>query len=237
MPTRSITSATPVRIVVAAAEETFRNSLRAQLEREPRFQVVGEASDSRVARRLTNRLTPDLVVIECDLNRDFASNRSESQPAIIVLVTSTDPHHIVEAFELGARGVVLKTSLPGEWGSGIERVIAGQYWFADESITILLRAARQSLLQPETAPLRDFGLTRRETEIAQKIAAGRSNRELSQEFSICERTVKHHLTNIFKKVGVSSRLELAVRVRDSQPARHPAINQFPAQAIRASNAL
>jgi two-component system nitrate/nitrite response regulator NarL len=177
------------------------------------------------------------VVIECDLNRDFAASRSESQPAIIVLVTSADPHHIVEAFELGATGVVLKASLPPEWGPGIERVIAGQYWFADESITILLRAARQSLLPPETAQLRDFGLTRRETEIARKIAAGRSNRELSQEFSICERTVKHHLTNIFKKVGVSSRLELAVRVRDSVPERQPAINQFLAQAARASNAL
>ena len=56
--------------------------------------------------------------------------------------------------------------------------------------------------------------TLREMEIAGRIAAGRSNKEVGQDFSICERTVKHHLTNIFRKVGVSSRLELAVLVRD-----------------------
>jgi two-component system nitrate/nitrite response regulator NarL len=232
-----ITSATPVRIVVAAAEDTFRASLRKQLEREARFQVVGEAPDSRVARRLISRLAPDLVVIECELNREFVADKSESRPATIVLVASTDPQPIVEAFELGARGVVLKAVLPPEWGPGIERVVAGQYWFADESIPILLRAARQSLLQPETAQLHDFGLTPRETEIAQKIAAGRSNKELSKEFSIRERTVKHHLTNIFRKVGVSSRLELALRVRDSVRFRQAIPRPLSAHAVRESNAV
>jgi DNA-binding NarL/FixJ family response regulator len=144
-------------------------------------------------------------------------------------VTSAEPRQIVEAFELGAKSVVLKASLPSEWGPGIELVIAGQYWIADESISVLLRAARQSLAQPENAQagtflLRKFGLTPRETEIARKIADGRSNREVGDEFRIRERTVKHHLTNVFKKVGVSSRLELALLVRDTVASRQPSVS-------------
>lgn len=228
MLTRPIAVTNPFRVVVAASEDTLRSTLRQQLEREPRVLVVGEAPDSRAAHRLMRRLMPDVLVIECELNRDLVAqrkngNNSESVPNVVVLVRP-EPHLILEALELGALGVVLKGSLPAEWVPGIERVIAGQYWVGAESIAILLRAARQFLkpekgrpekVQPDTTQLRGLGLTHRETEIARKIAVGRSNRELSLEFSICERTVKHHLTNIFRKMGVSSRLELALLVRDS----------------------
>jgi len=120
----------------------------------------------------------------------------------------------VEAFEFGARGVVLRDSLPRVWRTGIESILAGQYWVEDKSVALLLEAIRGFLDRPEAKRLPEFGLTLREMEIAGKIASGRSNKDVGREFSICERTVKHHLTNIFKKVGVSSRLELAVFLRD-----------------------
>jgi DNA-binding CsgD family transcriptional regulator len=81
-------------------------------------------------------------------------------------------------------------------------------------VSLLLEAVRKLLGQPEVKSLPDFGLTLREMEIAGRIAAGRSNKEVGRDFSIRERTVKHHLTNIFRKVGVSSRLELAVLMQD-----------------------
>jgi two-component system nitrate/nitrite response regulator NarL len=210
----------PIRIVIAAVQSSFRELLRRQLESEPRVQVVGDASDTRTAFTLTRRLKPDILLIECALNREFSmlcsSNRSNSGSAagIVAIIETPRIQDIVEAFELGARGVVLRASLPPLWRTGIQSVLAGQYWVEDKSVALLLGAVRDLLARPEAKSLPEFGLTLRETEIAGKIAAGRSNKDVGLEFSICERTVKHHLTNIFRKVGVSSRLELAVLVRD-----------------------
>ena len=182
--------------------------------------MVGEASDTRTACALARRLKPDILLIECALNREFStscpSGRGETASAtgIVAIIETPRIQDIVEAFELGARGVVLRASLPPLWRTGIQSVLAGQYWVEDKSVALLLGAVRDLLARPEAKSLPEFGLTLRETEIAGKVAAGRSNKDVSLEFSICERTVKHHLTNIFRKVGVSSRLELAVLVRD-----------------------
>jgi DNA-binding CsgD family transcriptional regulator len=84
---------------------------------------------------------------------------------------------------------------------------------------LLIDALRGFLVRTDALSFSGYGLTAREMEIASRISAGRSNKEVGQEFSICERTVKHHLTNIFRKVGVSSRLELAVFVRENASPR------------------
>ena len=89
--------------------------------------------------------------------------------------------------------------------------MAGQYWLESESVGVLVEALRESLAHGNgTRSPKDYGLTRREVDIITKIASGRSNKEVGEEFAISERTVKHHLTNIFGKVGVSSRLQLAL---------------------------
>jgi two-component system nitrate/nitrite response regulator NarL len=227
-PVLSVADSNPIRVVIAAEHSPFRNALRGQLEREPGIEVVGEAPDGRMARDLTRRLKPDILLIECALNREFAIDRSNSglDTSVVVLVATAEIQSIVEAFELGARGVVLKSSLPRAWGVGIQAVLAGQYWVGDESVPILLQAARQFLLvQPESGSMGEFGLTPRELEIAGKIAAGLSNREVGRQFLISERTVKHHLTNIFTKMGVSSRLELAVLVHDKNGSRPLALSK------------
>jgi DNA-binding NarL/FixJ family response regulator len=172
---------------------------------------------------------PDILVIECALNRQLSAyycsrgrnSAIVSAPGIIVIVEQPRIQDIVEAFELGARGVVMRASLPLVWKTGIQSILAGQSWVDHRSVLFLLDTIRGFLLRTEVRVLPDFGLTVRETEIASRIAAGRSNKEVGQEFAICERTVKHHLTNIFRKVGVSSRLELAVLVREHIPPQTP----------------
>jgi DNA-binding NarL/FixJ family response regulator len=212
--------ANPVRIVIAAAQTPLRELLRRQLEAEPQVQVVGDAFDTRTACTLIRRMKPDILVIECALNREFSvrhsSRRSNSGSVtgIVVIIETPRIQDIMEAFELGARGVVLRGSLPLVWRTGIQSILAGQYWVEAKGVAILLEAVRGFLDRSETKRLPEFGLTLREMEIAGEIASGRSNKDVGREFSICERTVKHHLTNIFKKVGVSSRLELAVLLRD-----------------------
>jgi two-component system nitrate/nitrite response regulator NarL len=219
MPSEAVqlqSESSPVRIVTAAIQSSFRTLLRKQLESEAHFHVVGAASDTRTALALIRRLKPDIILIECALNRELSIHCSSARPdvGIVVIIDSPRIQDIVEAFELGARGVVLRASLPPVWRTGLRSILAGQYWVEDKSVALLLEGVRNLLGRPQPTALPDFGLTLREMEIAGQIAAGRSNKDVSREFSICERTVKHHLTNIFKKVGVSSRLELAVLMRD-----------------------
>lgn len=209
----------PIRIVIADEQSSFCGILRRQLEREPGILVVGEACEVSATASLTQRLKPDILLIDHVLNRKLAlkTERAASPVVTVALVSTAEIRNVVEAFELGARGVVMKTTPAGEWRMIVQSVLAGQYWVENEGVAALLQAARELLVRSETKTSPEFGLTLRELEIAGKIVAGRSNKEVGREFSICERTVKHHLTNIFRKVGVSTRLELAVLMRDTMP--------------------
>jgi DNA-binding NarL/FixJ family response regulator len=129
----------------------------------------------------------------------------------LVMLTTLEKANIVEAFRLGAHGIVLKTSSAYLLLQSIRSVIAGHYWLEREGVRILVEAVRDLLSQGNGGTSwKEYGLTPRELDIVAKIASGRSNKEVGEEFSISERTVKHHLTNIFTKVGVSSRLQLAL---------------------------
>jgi DNA-binding NarL/FixJ family response regulator len=210
----------PIRVLIASAHEKARSLLCSQIESEPGLEVSSVAADSDTAFDLVCSHQPDILLIDFALTsayraRGAAAAGSDALPGLIVLIESVGLQNIVEAFERGAKGVVRLTALPSSWRSGIQSILAGLYWVEDDSIAILLKTARKFLGQTTSKTLPEFGLTLREIEIASKIAAGRSNKEVGLEFSICERTVKHHLTNIFRKVGVSSRLELAVLIRDA----------------------
>jgi two-component system, NarL family, nitrate/nitrite response regulator NarL len=89
--------------------------------------------------------------------------------------------------------------------------MAGQYWLENASLGILVKVLREVLSNGNGVNAsKEYGLTRRELDIIAKIVSGQSNKEVGADFSISERTVKHHLTNIFYKVGVTSRLQLAL---------------------------
>jgi len=143
------------------------------------------------------------------------------------MLTNVDKPQILESFRLGAQGVVLKTANRNVLAESIQSVMAGQYWLDSETLRVMVHALRELLLPcNEGTPVRDYGLTPRELDIIAKIANGRSNKEVGEEFSISERTVKHHLTNIFSKVGVSSRLQLALFAvnHDLKSKREPSLS-------------
>jgi two-component system, NarL family, nitrate/nitrite response regulator NarL len=207
----------PIRIVIADEHPTRRQDLRRLLESEPCLQVVGEAFDAPGAVQLARQLRPDILLIDFALSQQFeptAVNGSASPLSpvrTVVMVGAIEKSHLVQAFRFGAHGIVLKTSTSRVLFNSLRSVMAGQYWLESDSVAVLVEALRDSLFQSNGAKSpKDYGLTRREVEIMTKIANGSSNREVGQEFSISERTVKHHLTNIFSKVGVSSRLQLAL---------------------------
>jgi two-component system nitrate/nitrite response regulator NarL len=207
----------PIKIVLADKHAGCRHNLRVALETEPGFTIIGEAQDTRSALEITHTLRPDILLLDHALIRSLEFQAAQSFPdalmgtRIVVTLNAFEKSEIVEAFRLGAHGIVLKEPAAQVLVRSIRGVLASGYWLGGDSVGVLVEALRESLsLANGTTSPKDYGLTPRELEIIAKIAGGRSNKEVGEEFSISERTVKHHLTNIFTKLGVSSRLQLAL---------------------------
>ena len=206
-----------IRVVIADEHPIRREDMRRLLESQPGLRVVGEATDVRSATLLTRHVKPDILLIDLALSQRFelqavnGSTNDLSSVRIVVMLTAVEKTHLVDAFRFGAHGIVLKTATSRVLLKSLQSVMAGQYWLESGSVAVLVEALRESLSQGNgTKSTKDYGLTRREVEIMTKIASGSSNKEVGEVFAISERTVKHHLTNIFSKVGVSSRLQLAL---------------------------
>jgi DNA-binding NarL/FixJ family response regulator len=218
------------RILIADGQLSFCQRLRHMLERRRDIQVVGEAADLPSASKAMRQLRPDILLIDLGLCQQFApldvDVGGSSPRRTIVTLAAIDKSAIVEAFRFGAQGILLKTAGPAMWGKAIRRVMDGQYCFEDGSVDVLLEAFRASFAMQSAFAQNEYGLTTRELEIVAEIAAGHSNRTVGERFAICERTVKHHLTNIFEKVGVSNRLGLALfAVNNRLVAAEPAIRR------------
>ena len=129
----------------------------------------------------------------------------------ILLTAEADTAEIVEAIQLGARGIVLKQSGSDVLFECIRSVMAGRYWIGREKVSEIVQALHRLLPRPINRSGRSrFGLTPREREVIATVVAGYTNKEIAQTFSISEHTVKHHITNVFDKLGVCNRLELVL---------------------------
>lgn len=209
-----------VRIVIADDHPIFRDGLRRLLEDEPTFSIVGEAANGREVVRLVHEHRPDVVLLDLampgasglDALRELAAAGHTAR--VVMLTASIDNTDAVTAIRLGARGVVLKEAATQVLIAGINRVMAGEYWVGQGGA-----ASRSGALEPllgvgQSAFPATFDLTAREREIVAAVVSAFSNKEIARKFAITENTVKHHLTNIFNKLGVANRLELAMFARN-----------------------
>jgi len=209
-----------VRIVVADDHQIFRDGLKRLLESEAGFQVVGEAADGVEAALVVRETKPDVLLLDLAMRRAGGIETLQAggleATKVILLTAALEPGDLVRAVRLGARGVVLKESATQDLIEGIHRVMAGKWLIASEMADELARAVRQTALTRESP----YGLTAREVEIVEAIAAGDSNSDIARHLNISLHTVKHHLSSVFDKTGTGTRLELAVfAIRNGVVAR------------------
>ena len=208
-----------IRILIADDHAVFRYGLRALLESEPRFTVVGEAVDGSEVAKLTSELKPTVLMLDLamprvtgiEVLRELASAQGEVRT--IVLAAAIEKNQIVEALQLGARGILLKDAAIQLVAECIEKVVAGDFWVGHEAVTSLVDYLH-GLKRSAEGKAEQRLFTPREQEIIAAILTGCVNKEIAVRLSISEDTVKRHLSNIFDKAGVSSRLELAVWSRN-----------------------
>lgn len=204
-------------IVIADDHPVFRYGLRRLLETEPDFRIVGEAIDGDSAVRLTRELQPHILLL--DLAMPGVSGmealgtllQQNAEVRTIILTAEIEKGEVTQALQLGARGIVLKQSATELIAKCIRRVLEGQVWVGRDCVGDMIDVLRTVLPQNGlAAPRRDFSLTPRETQVLTAILAGFGNKELAARLSISEQTAKHHISNIYDKLGVSNRMELAL---------------------------
>ena len=215
----SIDGVAQIKVVIADDHPIVRDGLRKLLSTEDDIDVVGEAADGQELLDNLDSWQPDVILLDLRMpNTDgltaLQTLSSTKNPAkVIILTASEDKNEFVQAMKLGCAGIVLKQTSADLIVKSIRRVHAGEIWLDARTTAAVMRqfataeaaAVAGGLRGRERAPL-----SSREREIVALVAQGYKNKEMAEKMFISEQTVKNHLHNIFDKLGVSDRLELAL---------------------------
>nr|WP_296752508.1 response regulator [Thioalkalivibrio sp.] len=203
----------PARAVVVDDHPLFRRAARDLMERGGGFRVVGEAGSGREGLELAFALQPDLVLLDVrlgDMDGIGALRRLREAGVglrVAVITASRDPAHLQAALRAGADGYLLKNAEPHALLAQLRRVVAGQLVLAEGLGESLARSIRDD---GGCVAMDLVGLTSRERQILECIAAGHSNRKIAAELQISDATVKVHVKHLLKKLGLHSRVEAAL---------------------------
>lgn len=214
----------PIRLLIADGHPIVLEGLRSVLRNSPSIQIIGEAADGMEALEQSLQLAPDIVLMELKLPkldgltvlRNLQTRGSHSK--VIIFTGSENREELVEAMKLGCSGVLLKNAPNLLIEKSLRKVHDGEIWLDSNTTAAVIRQfATPSHDQPfangnssEKVTRERAQLSQREREIIVLIAQGYKNKEIAEKMFITEQTVKNHLHNIFDKVGVSDRLELAL---------------------------
>jgi DNA-binding NarL/FixJ family response regulator len=205
-----------IKLLLADDHAVVRSGTRELLERQPDLDIVGEAADGEEAVRLTHELQPDVVVMDVrmpKLSGVEATRRIKAQcpdVKVLVLTAHDDDEYVFALLQAGAKGYLLKTAEIDKVVEAIRAVAAGQSMLAPAVAGKVVAQFSSGKNLPDVlnnASNQYDGLTERELGILKLVGKGLSNKQIGKEIYISDRTVQAHLSNIFSKLGVSSRTE------------------------------
>lgn len=216
-----------IRVMVVDDHKLFRRGLIALLAQEEGLEIVGEAADGAEALRRAGELRPDLVLLDNHMpgvrGVDLLPGLHEVIPEALVLMltVSEDEQDLTDALRGGAAGYLLKTMDGPDLADAVRRAHEGESVVSPEMMSKLVRALRASTRPaeppvasaaavPAVSPEVEAGLSPRESEILREIVQGSSNKEIARRLGIAETTVKIHVQHILRKLGLSSRVQVAV---------------------------
>jgi two-component system nitrate/nitrite response regulator NarL len=213
-----------VRLLVVDHHPHARYELERRLDAEPGFEVVAQWLNSSDTVRLVEQHRPDVVLLDLDLPGGQGTETLKRLAALpfptrtLGVCMQVEDETILRVLDIGGHGVIGRQSPTETLFQSIRMVAEGLYWVPPEHVAVLIETLRtRRPLSPVPSPRPDnsndarrFRLTPRELDIVAGVALGESNKEIAERLSVKECTVKHHLSSVFDKVGVFSRLQLAV---------------------------
>jgi DNA-binding NarL/FixJ family response regulator len=210
------------KILLVDDHALFRMGMRQMLDREPDFDIVGEAEDGRDAFTMAVEMTPDIVLLDLSLpapggiETTQRIKREVPSAGIIALAVAEDEDQLFEAIKAGAAAFILKDINPEDLTTIIRRVRAGEYLINDKVFSrpsvasrVLKEFRELAVYGQEAAPI--FApLSPREVEILDNIAKGMTNKQVAYALTISEQTVKNHMSSILRKLSVNDRTQAVV---------------------------
>ncbi len=208
----------PIKILIADDHALLRQGIKNVLELESDLVVIGEAADGEETVSKAAELAPDILLLDINMPKrnglEVTRSLRESNPDIkvIVLTIHDDESYVVEVVKAGAAGYLLKDVEPGMLVNAIRAVYNGDsFIYPTLAKKLFGEINRQEIKKQEMAKAlercREERLTYREIEVLQLICRGMSNQGIAQKLFLSEKTVKNHLTNIFRKISVTDRTQ------------------------------
>jgi DNA-binding NarL/FixJ family response regulator len=202
----------PATVILADDHPIVRQGLRHLLEMQPNYTVVGEASDGLEASQMTERLRPDVLVVDMMMpglnGLEVTRQVRQRSPGtrIIVLSMHNNEAYVLQALKRGASGYILKDSGPAEVVQAMDHVMLGKRYLSESISQNLIEMLLKQTGHLPSDPYED--LTNREREVFQLTAEGGSNSEIAERLCISPRTVEAHRANLMEKLGLHSQMDL-----------------------------
>ena len=217
----------PIRVLLIDDHAVVRSGLRMLVESRSGLKVAGEAANRAEALAIAKQEQPDVILLDLDMQNDNGLNflpqllTAAGRARVLILTGVRDPDAYSQAIRLGASGLLLKEKAADVLLKAIEKVHAGEIWFDRSTIgNVLTEMSRAGGNRSRGGGLTDMSrdpegakiasLTEREREVSALIGEGLKNKQIASRLFISETTVRHHLTSVFDKLGVSDRLELII---------------------------
>ncbi len=203
-----------LRVLLVDDHQLFRSGIRALLARQHDIEVVGEASDGLDGVQQARQLRPDIVLLDMHMpgasGRDVVKTLVEELPEtrVLMLTVSEEGEDLLATLQAGAAGYLLKNIDADYFVDAIRRAAAGDSVISPEMTGKLVAGLKRG--GAALLPAEHGQLSAREREILVALSRGASNKELAREFDLAESTVKIHVQNILRKLGLHSRVQAAV---------------------------